>query len=240
MRRKQRMELVFCLDSITAANALRNAVPAIISAGLQNANWTSDMRPIRLERYPDRLEKRHAPHFGIECDLLAIDSGTVRNARHFIMDLEEKSEPVMDRDLCVEPYTHLETFVSAWVSDIEYYYWQNAEDPLLYTSRGREFSHLPMISNGASYPLNMMVVDTRNNPCRRVIRDGYVEAIGNPMWLGPGFWQFAAHDAETVRQDLGERVRMLNSAMRIQMTAEPFTDVSTEAEQRRLRRLLFG
>lgn len=79
-------------------------------------------------------------------------------------------------------------FKMAWLSDTEYQFWQNAEDPLQYESRGKSHQHLAKRSNGLPAPLTANVIDVTRNPGKVVLCVGYIEAIGSMMWLGEGFW----------------------------------------------------
>ena len=91
-------------------------------------------------------------------------------------------------DSWVSPFLDELGFVQAWVSDVEYDHGQNASDPIEYTAVGRDYSHLPLKSNGLPFPLEQQVIDTSANPGRWTMRIGYIEAIGSTMWLGKNFW----------------------------------------------------
>lgn len=52
----------------------------------------------------------------------------------------------------IGPILSVEGFIQAWVSDVEYDFWQNATDPLEYECVGRPLSGLPMKSNGCLPP----------------------------------------------------------------------------------------
>src|SRR5262249_16020124 len=79
--------------------------------------------------------------------------------------------------------------ITGRIADAEYEFWQNAEDPLQYDAASRPYDHLPRISNGLPYPLEKQIIDTSRNPGRRVLRRGFVEAIGALMWLGKVFFE---------------------------------------------------
>ena len=51
---------------------------------------------------------------------------------------------------------------------MEYDYWQNAEDLLLYRVAGRAVEGLRLVSNNLPAPLEQKVVDISANPGRRV------------------------------------------------------------------------
>jgi hypothetical protein len=45
------------------------------------------------------------------------------------------------------------------------------------------------------------VVDTSKNPGRRVLREGFIEAIGSPMWLGDLFWGLTGASKDALPKD---------------------------------------
>jgi len=132
--------------------------------------------------------------------------------------------------------------IQGWILDINYDYWQNAEDPLEYTTEGRSYAHLPMKSNGLPYPLEQMIIDTSQNPGRRVMRVGYVEAVGYVMWFGEPFWKITGTSKQKViSQDWLKCEERPVGILRVQAAEQPFTSAEGEQGeiQRRLRELLF-
>ncbi len=103
---------------------------------------------------------------------------------HNNTELEEEIRPVLE----------LEVFIQAWISDVEYDFWQNATDPLGCEDVGRSLLGLSMRSNGLPPPLDQMEIDISGNPGRNVLRQGYVEAIGSTMWLGDLLWERVGAD----------------------------------------------
>ena len=74
-----------------------------------------------------------------------------------------------------------------------------------------------------------------------MLRQGYVEAIGHRMWLGPEYFARvpgAERDA-IMNVDWLEVTELENGILEIVATGEPFTDDSTAEIQDRLRWLLF-
>ena len=125
--------------------------------------------------------------------------------------------------------------------DKEYEHWQNAEDPLEYEAEGRSMDGLPMRSNDLPPPLAQMIVDTSQNPGRRVLRTGYVEAVGHHMWLGPEFFnRVPGVDRGAVLSAAGLQVEELDDGV-LELVAHPgpFVDDTTAEVQIRLRALLF-
>jgi hypothetical protein len=110
----------------------------------------------------------------------------------FVHVREQKNGAAENWDEWVAPFLKKVGFVQAWVSDIEFDYWQNAQDPTLYEQAGRDYAELPMIPNGLPPPLRQNIVDISGNPGRRVLRDGYIESVGIRMWLGRSYWKHVA------------------------------------------------
>jgi len=132
-------------------------------------------------------------------------------------------------------------FHEAWLVDADYDFWQNAEDPLQYSTHGRAWNLLPKRSNGLPAPLDQIVIDTSQNPGRRVLHPGYVEAVGSPMWLGRDFWRRTGADPERLRSEGIECCELPGGFLRILVDGGPFsTDQgATGIAQRKLRALLF-
>jgi hypothetical protein len=137
--------------------------------------------------------------------------------------------------------SHEMPLITARQYDGEYEHWQNAEDPLEYTAVRRSMEGLPMRTNGLPPPLDQMIVDTSRNAGRRIFRDGYVEAIGHRMWLGPEFFRrIPGASQEAVLSTPWLKVtQQPNSIVELVAHDEPFADDSTAELQNCLRELLF-
>lgn len=143
----------------------------------------------------------------------------------------------------IGPILSVEGFIQAWVSDLEYDFWQNATDPLEYECVGRPLSGLPMKSNGLPPPLDQMEIDTSGNPGRNVLRQGYIEAIGSTMWLGNLFWERVGVDrfaSISLLESQGFKVYDCGEFFKVVTSDEVFSDGSTLEKQCALRRILFG
>lgn len=152
---------------------------------------------------------------------------------HSITKLEEDIGPILS----------FEGFIQAWVSDVEYDFWQNATDPLEYECAGRPTSGLLMKSNGLPPPLDQMEIDTSGNPGRNVLRQGYIEAIGSTMWLGNLFWERAGVDrfaSISLLESQGFKVYDCGKFFKVVTSDKVFSDDSTIEKQGALRRILFG
>jgi len=102
------------------------------------------------------IRKQGKPHFGISFEggkPSEISYGHIRNFNHSLLSVGDVVTDMLGADLWVAPFSCTPGFREAWVFEIEYAHWQNAEDPLEYTAVGRSYAGLPMKSNGLPYPL---------------------------------------------------------------------------------------
>lgn len=167
---------------------------------------------------------------------------TVSKYKLQLINIRRNTQSVQSWNAIVSSFLQSDRFVQACVSDVDYSFWQNAVDPLQYQVAGRSYSNLPMVSNGLPAPLEQSVVDTSQNPGRRIIKVGYVEMIGHVMWLGNLFWDLVGKPKRSIMLDPGscEVTEMPNGVVRVVVPEGPFVDVTTEQKQVDLRQLLFG
>ena len=136
-----------------------------------------------------------------------------------------------------------EGFIQAWISDVEYDFWQNAADPLEYEGSGRSYSALPMRSNGLPPPLDKREIDTSGNPGRILHKQGYIEAVGSTMWLGKLLWSRLGVDKLAcipLMESHGYKVYECDRFVKVVASDEVFSDDSTLEEQCAIRKILFG
>jgi len=101
---------------------------------------------------------------------------------------------------------------------------------------------LPTRSNGLPPPLARMEIDTSHNPGRRVLRQGFVEAVGSPMWFGAPFWPLVGRRPEEVCGLPWLKCRSRgNDVIRIDVVDAPFASSEGEdaALQDRLRQAFY-
>lgn len=160
----------------------------------------------------------------------------------FISVAQTDSEKTVDWYAWLSPFLKKKGFVQAWLADCEFDYWQNAEQPIQYELAGRDYSGLPLISNGLPPPLNAKWIDISNNPGRRLIKNGYVEAIGEKMWLSLDFEKkIGGIDAARLRA-AGWSVDAKNATGGTILTAPSgsFREGAAIEDQRRLRSALYA
>lgn len=155
--------------------------------------------------------------------------------------IESCISSVNDAENWVAPFLD-QVLVQARLFDSDYERWQNAQDPAEYRAARRSLNGKLLISNGLPPPLEQLVVDISGNPGRRVLRQGFIEAIGSPMWLGPGFWNVSGASRDQVLSESWLRGSDLSSGVvRIQPSNFPFDSVDPESAllQDRIRALLY-
>lgn len=98
-----------------------------------------------------------------------------------------------------------------------------------------------MRNNGLPPPLERLIVDTSRNPGRRVLRQGYVEAIGHRMWLSAEFFRRVPDSSQDrlLASNLVEVSERSDGLISVLANHEPFRDDSTAEKQSELRGLLF-
>jgi hypothetical protein len=174
---------------------------------------------------------------------LSFQYGVPGSYDHCFVSIREKVPNVAgDWEAWTIPFVVLDGFVEGWVADVEYNHWQNAKDPIEYEAVGRDFSHLPMKSNGLPPPLEQMEIDTSRNPGRWVLRSGYVEAVGVIMWFSELFWDRVGRDHKS-RMNPTEWPHTSEPAkgiMEIRIPEHCFISEETADIQNRLRACLYG
>jgi len=206
----------------------------------QQASLYGDVRS--LGDMTHAIKKRGKPHFAVEFAGGEFDYIPVGNSHLGLVIVKNWVQGFDDAWAWVNPFARLKEFRSARVYDHEFEYWENASDPREYISVGRSYVGLPMKSNGLPCPLKQMLIDTSANPGRRVLRQGYVEAVGAVMWLGEQFWALTgARKKDVLCAKWLKCEEMPHGVVRVQAADEPFTTSEGSAGelQHRLRALLF-
>ncbi len=190
-----------------------------------------------------RIERSDRPHFSVVwSDDQRLEYGHITNCDLSLVRIVGCVRPEENAEEWLAPFLGLEEFRQARLLDEEYDFWQNAADPLQYETRGRSYEGLPMKSNGLPPPLEQMIIDTSRNPGRRIIRRGFIEAVGSLMWLGGAFWQITGADQKILCSQKWLRCdAWLEGVIRIRAAETPFTtsDGSVGELQEQLRKLLY-
>lgn len=237
--KKESLEIVYSIGFVEPYD-----VWSIISSQISNLKL-NDLgvkfygKSLSLDDVSYEIVRSKKLHFNIKTEKARFQFTSIANYKHSLVVIEEIQDNSITWHEWIVDFLKLHGFVQAWVSDIEYSFWQSAEDPLEYEGSHRSYEGLPMRSNGLPYPLEKMVIDTSSNPARRDIKVGYVEAIGNPMWLGAQFWQYSSISKQCLIKELGEKAQEINGTVRIDMINGGFKDETSVKEQKKLRDLLY-
>jgi len=193
------LTLVFDHETVDRDSAWELIASHLQAHGLAEAVYDINDELVSFEEIGRLIKLRGKPYFGIKGDLLEFDLTVVGTFRHDAIRIN--GAPDSDWDGWVQQLKNVGRFVQAFLVNREYDFWQNAEDPLQYRTRGKICEGLQMKSNGLPFPLEQQVVDTSENPGRRVLHEGFIEAIGSPMWLSDRFWELTRANKNAVPND---------------------------------------
>lgn len=200
----------------------------------------------RRQLSPATLRKRIETNGGwghLETANLTFRYGVVGAYDHcFVSICEKVASAAGNWETWVMPFIALNGFVEGWVVDVEYNHWQNAKDPIEYEAAGRNFSHLPLKSNGLPPPLEQLEIDTSRNPGRWVLRHGYVEAVGAVMWLSELFWGRVGgiHKSRLRSVDGIHSMELAEGILEVRVSEDCFISEETAEIQDQLRECLYG
>lgn len=234
----QELTLVFAHQTVNAAAAWGLISDCLV----QNSQLERSYRLAGQETVAEELHKTLGNdvgvYFNIEGDLYEFDLTIVTAFAHDAIRISAKQDT--DWDGWVDVLKSAGEFVQAYVVDVEFDYWQNAIDPLQYTAKNMPYEHLPMISNGLPPPLNRSVIDTSNNPGRRMLRSGYIEAVGSPMWLSDKFFELTGADSSRLLSDENIVVERKGDIVKIEIADRTPAKASRDPALLKLRRELFS
>ncbi|WP_321891086.1 MULTISPECIES: hypothetical protein [Burkholderia cepacia complex] len=235
------VEITPIVGSVTPRDAF-NILLAIMQRHGVETIFTEGPRKIATSALQKRIETKGT--WGhLETANLSFRYGVVGAYDHCFVSIGEKvANAAGDWETWAMPFVALEGFVEGWVVDIEYNYWQNAKDPIEYDAAGRNFSHLPLKSNGLPPPLEQLEIDTSRNPGRWMLRQGYVEAVGAIMWLSELFWdRVGAVQKSRLKSANGIRsTESPEGVVEVRASESCFTSDETAEIQDRLRECLYG
>jgi hypothetical protein len=243
-------EMTFGADKIKLLSRTGSVAPIdalnILVATMQkldiDAIFMERSKPVSISTLKKRVETKGT--WGhLETVGLSLQYGVAASYDHcFALIREKVANAAGDWDMWANPFVGLPGFVEGWVVDVDYNHWQNAKDPIEYEAAGRDFSHLPMKSNGLPFPLEQMEIDVSRNPGRWVLRSGYVEAIGSTMWLSELFWQRVGRNSQAFMNAAGwvQANELAMGILKIQIPAYYSFPEEAEEIQNRLRACLYG
>lgn len=177
----------------------------------------------------EAITKRGRPFFNIESEFGNFRYSSIGNARvSFLRIGGQVISSDSDAIKWMNQISCIDGFIMGRAFDSEFEYWQNAENPLLFEFSGRSTEGLSWKNNGLPAPLNDDIIDISQNPGRRVLRDGYVEAVGHLMWIGDAFWNVTQLQTKSA-PDWVEHVERLDGADFIVVSTDPFCEGMKES-----------
>lgn len=153
---------------------------------------------------------------------------------------EEVSEPGFEEDLVLGVARNL-PLIYARSMEFDYELDQNITDPEILRRRGLMNEKVVLVDSGAPPPLNSKRVDISRNPGRRLWRDGYVEGIGEVMWIGSAFGEVVGELAwSSLEETPWLDVERQPDVTRITHLDGPFVSAENAERQERLRAMVFS
>lgn len=208
------LRCIFAYRTIIPADLWIELLETIDSLGRVSPQYTLDGKPREPGDIESILRSCDVSHFSISDDRFEFDFCPIARHRFDQLIVTANHGDLGNADLWVETLAAVNMLIQAFLVNRVYDYWQNATDPLEYETRQRQYDHLPMKSNGLPPPLDQMVIDVSGNPGRWSLRNGYLEAVSNPIWLGDRFWALAGVDrASVLRSDVWLHVRQLDDGL---------------------------
>jgi hypothetical protein len=238
----EELTIVFKYATFAPEVALNSIQTELSERHIASTGFELYEEPIDLAKVWPRLKKAGRRTFNLIGRGFEFHLSSIRNFQVDFLKIKTTDEQRSAWDKWAARFIGHPNFVMAWLSDAEYEFWQNAEDLLQYTTKGKPHEHLPKKSNGLPPPLEQTIVDISGNPGRRALRSGYYEAVGAVMWLGDSFWELTrANRIEVERSQWLQVSRPLPLVVRIEAFAKCFTTAEEPdgGLQRELRTLLF-
>ncbi len=237
----ERLQIIYGLNVVTPLEAWEAIFDYLLKEGVPSTTLVKfSGKEISLGSVYENIYKSENKHFRIALDDMLIDYGVVTAWKHVLVSVKSQSSHC-EWDKLISNFLGKAIFIQAWISDNTYNFWQNATDPLQYKAYGKSFSELPIKSNNLPPPLEQVEIDISANPGRRIIKKGYIEAIGHHMWLGPEFFHRVPNIQREVlfTQPWLQVIELENDVLELIVLDTPFIDESTHEIQNQLRSLLF-
>lgn len=238
----QRLNIVYEYRTLGAGAVLKGVRVLLEKYGMPLTGVKVDGQEFNLAQIPRDIDQIKPNGFDLIASGIDISCGSVGNHHLDFIGIKSASVPPIPLDQWIVEFSTNQHFIMAWVVDVEYDRWQNAEDPLEYSAAGRSYAHFPMKSNGLPYPLERLIIDISGNRGQWTFRDGYIEAVGAVMWLGESFWPLSGANRERVANSSWLKVSRLSSSVtRIQSSEHCFATAEGAIGelQTRLRSLLY-
>ena len=237
----ERIEFVFSFGSVDAADIWKAIELVLSQNGLAQNTATFYGREYEFSSIISEIDRQNKKAFNIEMRNLSFLFSSIIKYRQCLLQITVKEE--ISRDwwlLWVDSLVSIGGFTQAWLVDVEFDFWQNAEDPIEYKAKEKSLTGLPMISNGLPPPLEQHVIDVSKNLGRRKVCDQYVEAIGSYMWVTSKFFELIGRNKEDIESSSDISIEGVGGDVHcISVGTDLFRDSTTEVLQRALRDSLY-
>jgi hypothetical protein len=241
MNCKERFEAIFSLGSMTDAAAIGGVIDMLQEKGIAS-DFRYDSTKISQLTFKKDVEKKNKWPHEVSCGGFVFRYGVVTAWSHCFLHIS-MIEPgkAIDWNEWARRFLDEPGLMQARVVDIEFDYWQNAEDFLLYASKGRDYAGLPTKSNGLPPPVEQTIIDISANPGRRIIKNGYVEAVGREMWITQKMIEAQGGESalERIKAAGWSLHANLNGVLHLNVDPEIFTEGGDRTRQAQLRAAIF-
>ncbi len=238
----EQLTVVFNHRTLNAGSVVKALSGVLAKHGVSDRAFQLSGEHIDLPDVMPRLLEANQRTFQLSGNGFEFALASVRNFKLDFIEIKSTLGPSIPWDEWAACFFSVHGFVMAWLANCDYEYWQNAQDFLEYEAAGKPYSDLPTKSNGLPFPLERTILDTSANPGRRILRAGYIEAVGAVMWLGERFWAVTGADRKQAESmPLMHASVLTNGVMRLQAAEGCFAtgDGPSGALQSELRSLLF-
>lgn len=241
------LEIVYEYESITPWEVWSVIYEELDRQSLLSEKYAVNQWNMKPSKIAEHLESRNEDWFSINDGTLKM-MYTDPMCQHTLVTLEveilHKKQIDVDWNGFAERLAELGRFKMAWVIDLEYFMWQTEEDLEEYIESGYPARELKMKPSGMSAPFDADIIDTSDNPGRRIIHpEGYVEAVGHKMWIGDELYPLTGASREDLLSaaDWLLEVKETDRYIYLKAAEEPFVNDTGASRdlQDRLRALVF-
>lgn len=175
---------------------------------------------VELESVGPILGNRFKDHFEIKTKDFSVSYNTIIQRGHILFEIDFFDKFEYDSwnkylNLLYQEFG----FQVGRIYDYQFNYWQNVQNPSQYERVGKEYNHMQLITNNLPSPLTKNILDTSKNPGRRVIKNGYVEAVSSHMWVGEKLWDALGSNNENNIMKLKNKININKENGLIQIIA---------------------
>ncbi len=196
-------------NSIEAVFELRDVTSDLVTSafdievlGRLFSTCVLDGTPLTIEEASDVLRTSRSDSFDLFNigETSSISLAAISDHRLSFVSAKNIGDVNSIFDQVVNKFCGVKGFLSARSFDRQYERLQNATSLGPHKNAGVDIRTLQMVSNGLPYPLEQEIVDISQNPGRRVLRNGFVEAIGPTMRFSSSFLTKIAPKVDRLRE----------------------------------------